>query len=71
LGPVVAAEVEVQVFRGDSPAARFWRLTWLRARGRLVAAGVAGHPVDRGRNVLTDPARWFHPAMVIASGRRL
>jgi 2-polyprenyl-3-methyl-5-hydroxy-6-metoxy-1,4-benzoquinol methylase len=67
----VEATVEVQVFRGDSPAARFWSLTWLQARERLVRAGADGALIDRGRAALEDQAGWFYgPAMVIASGHR-
>jgi SAM-dependent methyltransferase len=67
----VDAELDGQLFRGGSEAARFWRLTWLQARDRIVARGVPGEIVDRGRAELEDPARWFHgPAKVIAWGRR-
>jgi SAM-dependent methyltransferase len=67
----VKAEVDVQLFCGGSPAARFWSLTWLQARERLISTGVDGELVDRGRAALDDPACWFYgPAMVIASGRR-
>jgi SAM-dependent methyltransferase len=67
----VKAHVEVQVFCGGSPAARFWSLTWLQARERLVSAGVEGELVDRGRAALEDPGCWFYgPAMIIASGHR-
>ena len=67
----VKAEVEVQLFCGGSPAARFWSLTWLQARERLVGAGIDGDLVDRGRAALDDPACWFYgPAMVIASGHQ-
>jgi hypothetical protein len=75
----VKAEVEVQLFCGGSPAARFWSLTWLQARERLIRAGIEGDLVDRGRGALDDPARgalddpacWVYgPAMVIASGHK-
>jgi SAM-dependent methyltransferase len=67
----VDAELNGQLFRGGSVAARFWSLTWLQARERIVARGVPGEIVDRGRAELGDPARWFHgPAKVIAWGRR-
>jgi SAM-dependent methyltransferase len=60
----VGAEIDGQVFRGGSAAAEFWRLTWLQVAD--------GNPaVDRGRELLEDPARWFlGPAKVIAWGRR-
>jgi SAM-dependent methyltransferase len=67
----VDAELNGQLFRGGSQAAQFWRLTWLQARERVVAMGVAGDVVDRGRAVLEDRRQWFHgSAAVIAWGRR-
>ena len=67
----VDAGLEGQLFRGGSPAAQFWSLTWLQSRERIVATGVPGDVVDRGRAVLEDPARWFHgPMKVVAWGRR-
>jgi hypothetical protein len=67
----VEGVVDVQLFCGGSRAARFWGLTWLQSRERLVGAGVDGALVDRGRDAPNDPAHWFYgPAMVIASGRR-
>ncbi len=35
----VGAEVDVQFFRGGSEPARFWNLTWLQARERVLALG--------------------------------
>jgi SAM-dependent methyltransferase len=67
----VDAELDGQLFRGGSEPARFWSLTWLQARERMIAMGTPGEVVDAGRAVLEDPARWFHgPAKVIAWGRR-
>jgi len=67
----VDAEVEAQLFRGGSDAARFWSLSWLQARERVTAAGVPGDVVDRGRAALDDPDQWFHgPTKVIAWGTR-
>ena len=61
----VGAEVDVQLFRGDSPPARFWALTWVQARDRV------GAVLDGGRLALEDPTRWFHgPAKISAWGRR-
>jgi SAM-dependent methyltransferase len=63
----VEAETSTQTFRGGSPPARFWSLTWLQVRERMVPRAV----VDAGRAELEDPARWFvGPALVAAWGRR-
>jgi SAM-dependent methyltransferase len=62
----VDAEVETQLFRGGSPPAEFWSLTWFQVRDRTDADAI-----DRGRAALADAARWFHgPAKLIVSGRR-
>jgi hypothetical protein len=67
----VDAESQVQLFRGGSDPAEFWRLTWLQARERAVAIGAAVEDLDRGHALLADPERWFHgPAMVAAWGWR-
>ena len=67
----VDAELDTQLFRGGSEPAQFWNLTWLQARDRAVAMHGQAEAIDRGREALEDPARWFHgPAKVIAWGRR-
>ncbi len=64
----VEADVDVQLFCGDSPVARLWSLTWLQARDRLAEAAEI---LDRGREALADPAHWFYgPALVITWGYR-
>ncbi len=61
----VDAEVDTQLFRGGSPVAEFWSLTWLQVRDRTDAAAI-----DRGRAALADPSRWYHGcAKVMAWGR--
>jgi SAM-dependent methyltransferase len=67
----VDAEVDTQLFRGGTAPARFWSLTWLQTRARIVEMGVPEAVVDAGRAALDDPARWYYgPARVIAWGRR-
>ena len=67
----VDAELDGQLFRGGSEPAQFWNLTWRQARDRIVATGVPGEVVDRGRADLQDASRWFHgPVKVLAWGRR-
>ena len=67
----VGAEVDTQLFPGGSEIAQFWNLTWLQARDGVVARGIPGEVIDRGRAALDDGTRWFHgPAKVIAWGWR-
>jgi SAM-dependent methyltransferase len=62
----VDAEVDSQFFRGGSPPAEFWSLTWLQVRDRADADAI-----DRGRAALADTARWYHgPAKLVVWGRR-
>jgi SAM-dependent methyltransferase len=62
----VDADVETQFFRGGSPPAEFWSLTWFQVRERADAAAI-----DRGRAALADAAHWYHgPAKLIVWGRR-
>ena len=67
----VGAELRGQFFRGGSPAAEFWSLTWLQMRDRIVATGTPGQVVDAGRAALADHRRWLiGPATAGAWGRR-
>ena len=67
----VGAELDTQLFPGGSVIAQFWSLTWLQARDGIVARGIPGEVIDRGRAALEDATRWFHgPAKVMAWGRR-
>ncbi len=67
----VGAELRGQFFRGGSPAAEFWSLTWLQMRDRIVATGTPGHVVDAGRAALADHRRWLiGPATAGVWGRR-
>jgi ubiquinone/menaquinone biosynthesis C-methylase UbiE len=67
----VDAEVDGQLFRGGSDAARFWSVTWQQGRDRAISQGVPDAVVDAGIAVLGDPARWFHgPAKIVTWGRR-
>jgi SAM-dependent methyltransferase len=62
----VDAAVDTQLFRGGSPPAQFWSLTWSQVRDRTDADAI-----DRGRAALADPAAWHYgPAKLIVWGRR-
>ena len=63
----VDAELDGQLFRGGSPPAEFWSLTWEQARARIADDAT----VDAGQAALADRSRWFHgPVKVVAWGRR-
>lgn len=67
----IATDVDVPFFRGGSPEAEFWQLTWLQAVDRVVAAGAPRDVLEAGIGALSDRTEWFYgPAMVAVSGRR-
>lgn len=66
----VDAKFEVPLFRGGSPFAELWRLTWEQIRDRVAAVGESAEDIERGKAELADERLWFYgPGMVIASGR--
>jgi hypothetical protein len=66
-----ADRLDLVAIDGGSGPARFWSLTWLQARERMIAAGVPATTIDRGLGRLDDPRQWLYgPAMIIAWGHR-
>ncbi|WP_194818723.1 class I SAM-dependent methyltransferase [Nocardia sp. XZ_19_385] len=66
----VRAAVEIPVFRGGSPMARMWDLTWMQAHETLIAHGVAPTVTATAQAELRDEQRWFYaPPTVRAWGR--
>lgn len=75
LGALELADVgvacEVPIYRGGSPTAEFFRLTWAQARERALALGAPADLLDQVNAVLGDPGHWFPAcAMVSAWGCR-
>ena len=67
----IGAEVSGQLFRGGSDWARFWSLTWLQVRDRIVAGGIPAEIIDNGRLALENESRWFlGSSTMIVWGRR-
>lgn len=66
----IHAEAEIPMFRGGSPMARMWSLTWAQLHDRLVAMGIAPAVVADAKAELADEQRWFYaPPTVRAWGR--
>jgi hypothetical protein len=58
------------MFRGGSPLAGMWSLTWVQTHDQLVAHGASPDLIAAARAELDDEERWFYcPAMVRAWGR--
>jgi hypothetical protein len=67
----VGASLEAPIFRGGTPAAELFQLSWIQTIDQLRAAGLAEHVLKEGLAELGDPDRWF-PSLGIVSawGRR-
>ena len=67
----VAAAAEIPFFRGGSPLARLWQLTWLQNRPELLQLGATEELLDAATGELADAGNWFYcPPMIRATGRR-
>ncbi|MFD4439439.1 class I SAM-dependent methyltransferase [Nocardia sp. NPDC058519] len=66
----VRAEAGIPMFRGGSPMARMWNLTWIQVHETLVAQGVSHKVIAAAQAELEDEHRWFYaPPTVRAWGR--
>ncbi|MEU8895718.1 class I SAM-dependent methyltransferase [Nocardia sp. NPDC048505] len=67
----VHAEADIPMFRGGSPVARMWSLTWEQTRDSLVTLGVAPEVIAAAQAELEDEKRWhFAPPTIRAWGHR-
>jgi SAM-dependent methyltransferase len=66
----VQADAGIPMFRGGSPLARMWSLTWVQAHDKLVTLGVSPEVVAAAQTELADEQKWFcAPPTVRAWGR--
>jgi SAM-dependent methyltransferase len=66
----VEADAEIPMFRGGSPLARMWNLTWVQIHEQLVKHGVSPEVIAAAQAELEDERRWFcAPPIVRAWGR--
>ncbi|MGW4123508.1 class I SAM-dependent methyltransferase [Nocardia sp. NPDC004711] len=67
----VHAEADIPMFRGGSPMARMWNLTWEQAHNTLVTLGVHPEVIAAAQAELQDEQRWLYaPPTVRAWARR-
>ncbi|MFE6857438.1 class I SAM-dependent methyltransferase [Nocardia sp. NPDC057668] len=67
----VGAEAQIPMFRGGSPMARMWNLTWAQTHESLTGLGVSPGTVAAARAELGDERRRFYaPPTVRAWARR-
>ncbi|MFC9894588.1 class I SAM-dependent methyltransferase [Nocardia sp. NPDC127579] len=68
----VHAEADIPMFRGGSPMARMWNLTWVQAHDTLAALGVRPEVITAAQAELADEHRWHYaPPTVRAWARRI
>lgn len=66
----VQVEAEIPMFRGGSPMARMWNLTWAQVYETLIALDVSPKVIAAAQAELEDEQRWFYaPPTVRAWGR--
>lgn len=64
------ADADIPFFRGDSPMARMWSLTWAQAHEALVVHGVSQETIAVAQRELADEQRWLYaPPTVRVSAR--
>jgi hypothetical protein len=55
----VEADAEIRMFRGGSPLADMWNLTWVQIHGHLVSLGASPEVIGAAQAELGDQQRWF------------
>ena len=66
----IRARMSASLFRGGSPEAEFFRVTWLQARDWLLGGGMAKEVFEEGIAFLEDETQWLpSPANVTVTGR--
>jgi SAM-dependent methyltransferase len=66
----IEADAEIPVFRGGSPLARMWNLTWVQVRDTLVALGVSHKVIAAARAELEDEHRWLYAPPTVRAWAR-
>ncbi|AYF74196.1 class I SAM-dependent methyltransferase [Nocardia yunnanensis] len=56
----IQAEAEIPLFRGASPTARVWNLTWTQSRNALIPLGIPPTLITAAQADLEDDQQWFH-----------
>ncbi|MEV0544541.1 class I SAM-dependent methyltransferase [Nocardia salmonicida] len=56
----VHAETEIPMFRGGSPMARMWKLTWVQAHDTLVTLGIPPEVIATAQAELEDEQQWLY-----------
>ncbi|MGY0500111.1 class I SAM-dependent methyltransferase [Nocardia sp. FBN12] len=56
----VHAEAEIPMFRGGSPMARMWNLTWVQTHDTLVTLGIPPEVIAAAQAELEDEQQWLY-----------
>ncbi|MFD6396580.1 class I SAM-dependent methyltransferase [Nocardia sp. NPDC060249] len=66
----VRAEAQIPMFRGGSPMAHMWNLTWAQVHETLIALDVSPEVIAAAQAELADERRWFYaPPTIRVWGR--
>ena len=66
----VRARGTSSLFRGGSPEAEFWRITWIQSQDRVLAGGLDKDLFDAAMAMFDDETQWMPaPANVTVTGR--
>ncbi|SLI52860.1 type 11 methyltransferase [Mycobacteroides abscessus subsp. abscessus] len=66
----IQAKTEIPTFRGNSPLAKMWQLTWDQVRGTLVTLGVPDEMITAAQAELQDDQRWFYAPPTVRAWAR-
>jgi SAM-dependent methyltransferase len=66
----VQATVEIPTFRGGSPLAGMWSLTWVQVHDKLVECGVSPEVIATAQSELEDEHRWFYAPPTVRAWAR-
>lgn len=66
----IQASTEIPTFRGNSPLARMWELTWTQVRDALVGGGVPDEVITAAQRELRDDRQWFYAPPTVRAWAR-
>ncbi|MFD3458255.1 class I SAM-dependent methyltransferase [Nocardia fluminea] len=66
----VHAEADIPIFRGGSPMARMWHLTWVQAHDALVGLGVTPEVIATAQVELEDERQWLYAPPTVRAWAR-
>jgi SAM-dependent methyltransferase len=66
----IQVKTEIPTFRGNSPLARMWDLTWTQVHDALVSFGLSDEVITAAQSELQDGRRWFYAPPTVRAWAR-